>query len=309
LWLFRAYYRVYGDFSFKTGRSRLVKYSHLRHTMTSSIAATGLHDIKDNGIVVNMFDEHGKRCTVVLYAGGVGDTKFDSNGVAVKKYRDDLVVGKMISEHGGYTNEPEHSGNWGVFIDVTFNETRASDIFLTVETAKQVMDGVKVSASVIPMGCKEVVIQDPLLKESFASYMVKGHKGEGMVMHDKIGVVTIYLQMGCKPAPVEAQSKGSSGNRAPTRSRGGATRGRNAEMGAGDVTNRKFGVSLAKPFSNGAKVAFRVKPLNKGNEKESMGTFHEVCQASAFVPDEDSDEEENGSDENGSPKRVKTSPN
>jgi len=270
-----------------------------------SIAATSLHDINDNGLVVNLFDEDDNRCTVVLYAGGVGDFTYGADGVALQKYRKDLVVGNMIAEHGGYTNEPQHSGNWGVFIDVISNETRATDIFLTIETAKQVMDGVKVSASVVPMGCKEVVIQDPLLKQAFACYMVKGYTGEGMVVHDKIGVTTVYLQMGYKETQLVV-AKGSSCNRGPTRGSGGAMRGKNAEMAAGDVTNRKFAISTSKPFSNGAKVSFRVKPLMKGNENASMGVFTEVCKASAFVPDDEEEvDEEQANAEHVSPKRFK----
>ena len=66
----------------------------------------------------------------------------------------------------------------------------------------------------------------------------------------------------------------------------------NAEMGAGDATNRRFAISHDVTFATGVKVTFRVKPLRKGNENAKMGSFTQVGMASAFHPDSDDEDED-----------------
>jgi len=236
-----------------------------------------------NALVCDLFDESGNLCRVALYAGSVGDLDFDVKGIARRKYKNDLVVGNMVMEYGGYTNNPETSGNWGVFLRVLSNETRATSFFLTIQTARQILDGTLVSPSIVPIGCDEVVIQDPRLKEVFSSYVLKGNNN--IEMHDAVGVVNVFIQLAQKPAPVVTRSS-------VNRTRGGGTRSMNAEMGAGDATNRTFAISHDVTFATGVKVSFRVKPLRKGNENAKMGSFTQVGVASAFHPDSDDEGED-----------------
>jgi len=185
---------------------------------------------------IDLFDGYGTKCCVDLYAGSVGRVEYDSKGTAITKHMPDLDNGEFVEEAGGITNKPPLSENWGMYVRFVDQPMGFDSVVVTIESEKQKRDGISVSSTVFAVTCTEVIVQDPMLKQVYAFYIQQGNSG--VELHQDIEIVNVYLQLVTSQHTI-AVAKGSQPVytfMGPNRSRGG----KNAEMGAGDATNRVF---------------------------------------------------------------------
>jgi len=199
----------------------------------------------------------------------------------------DLDIVEFVEEAVEITNKPPLSGKWGMYVLFVDQPMGVDSVFVTIESEKQKRDGMLVSSMVFPVTCTEIIVQDPMLKQVYAFYIQQGNSE--VELHQDIGIVNVYLQLGTSQHTV-AVAKGSEPvyrSMGPTRSRGG----KNAEMGAGDATNRVFATTTHKRTGKKFLMRFCVKPLQKGDENSKVRAFTQVCDASTFQPDEDEEDE------------------